>query len=455
MNARAVILAAGKGTRMKSEIPKHLFEVAGKTMVEWVTRAANAVDDKPIAITSKDNDMIKSVLGDSVEYVVQYEQLGTGHAVMAAESHFPESGYVVVILGDMVLLRGESVKGLVEAVQKNGWQAAVLTAVTGDPFGYGRIIRDEKGNVTAIVEQRDANAAQLKINEINTGVMCFDAKVLKESLGKLKNDNSQGEYYLTDTIKIMVGAGLTVGAAQCPFEESLGVNDRAQLAEAGKIMRGRINTEIMKSGVTMIDPENTYISGNSQIGHNVTIYPGNVLEGCCVIGENTVLYPNNHITDSEVGVGCEVRSSTLIDAKVGNNTTVGPNAYLRPGAVVGNNCRIGDFVEIKNSVLGDGTKVSHLSYVGDADLGKNINIGCGVVFSNYDGKKKSRTKVEDNAFIGCNTNLVPPLTVGAGSYIAAGSTITEDVPEGSLAIARERQVNKPDWAKKRRERGEL
>ena len=455
MKTRAVILAAGKGTRMKSDTPKHLFEIAGKTMVEWVVRAANAVDDKPIAITSQDNERMKSVLGGAVEYVIQYEQLGTGHAVMAAESHFPESGYVVVILGDMALLRGESVKGLVDATEKNGWQAAVLTAATDDPFGYGRIIRDKNGNVTAIVEQRDAGSEQLKINEINTGVMCFDVRVLKDSLGKLKNDNSQGEYYLTDTIKIMVEEGLTVGAAQCPFEESLGVNDRAQLAEAGKIMRGRINTAIMKSGVTIIDPETTYISGGSVIGHNATIYPGNVLEGKCVIGENTVLYPNNHITDSEIGDGCGVRSSTLIEAKVGKNTTVGPNAYLRPKTVVGDGCRIGDFVEIKNANIGDGTKASHLAYIGDADIGKNVNISCGVIFSNYDGKKKSRTKVEDNAFIGCNTNLVPPLTVGVGSYIAAGSTITEDVPEDALAIARARQENKEDWAKKRRERGDL
>ena len=455
MKAKAIILAAGKGTRMKSEMPKHLFDVAGRTMVEWVTLAAQSVDCKPIVITNKDNDDMKSVLGDGAEYAIQHEQLGTGHAVMCAKEHFPESGYIVVILGDMALLRGESIKNLVESTEENGWAASVLTATTDNPFGYGRIIRNENGGVVAIVEQRDADEAQLKIQEINTGVMCFEVQTLKSALDKIKNNNSQGEYYLTDTIKIMVDEGLTVGAAQCAFEESLGVNDRAQLAQAGKIMRGRINTEIMKSGVTMIDPDNTYISGDCEIGHNVTIYPGNVLEGRCVIGEGTVLYPNNHITDSEIGSGCQVRSSTFIEAKVGDNTTVGPNAYLRPKAVVGKGCRIGDFVEIKNANIGDGTKVSHLTYVGDADLGKNINLGCGVVFSNYDGKKKHRTIVGDNAFIGCNTNLVPPVTVGAGSYIAAGSTITEDVPGDALAIARARQINKDEWAQKRRDRGEL
>jgi len=455
MKAKAIILAAGKGTRMKSDIPKHLFDVAGKTMVEWVVLAAKAVDAKPIVITNQENEMMKSVLGDSVEYAIQYEQNGTGHAVMMAEDNFPDNGYVVVILGDMALLKGESIKSLVETTQKNGWNGAVLTAKLENPFGYGRIVRDESDNVVAIVEQRDANEAQLNINEINTGVMCFEVSALKETLSRLQNNNSQGEYYLTDAIKIMVQAGLTVGAAQCAFEESLGVNDRAQLAEAGTIMRGRINTEIMKSGVTIIDPDNTYISGDCEIGHNATIYPGNVLEGACVIGKNTVLYPNNHITNSEIGDDCEVRSSTFIEAKVGNDTTVGPNAYLRPKAVIGNGCRIGDFVEIKNANIGDGTKVSHLTYVGDADLGKKINVGCGVVFSNYDGKKKQRTIVEDNAFIGCNTNLIPPVTVGEGSYIAAGSTVTEDVPKNALAIARAKQTNKEDWAKKRREKGEL
>ncbi len=455
MKAKALILAAGKGTRMKSDIPKHLFDVAGRTMVEWVTLAAKSVDDKPVVITNKDNDMMKSVLGESVDYAIQYEQLGTGHAVMAAEEFFPKEGYIVVVLGDMSLLKGESVKNLVEQTEKNGWGGSVLTAVTDNPFGYGRIVRDSEGNVTSIVEQRDATEAQLNINEINTGVMCFDVNILKDSLGRLKNNNSQGEYYLTDTIKIMREQGIKVGASQCPFVESLGVNDRSQLAQAAKVMRERINTDIMKSGVTMIDPENTYISAQSVIGKNATIYPGNVLEGTCVIGENVTLYPNNHITNCEIGNGCEVRSSTLIDAKVGSDTTVGPNAYLRPKSVIGNNCRIGDFVEIKNANIGNGTKVSHLAYIGDADLGEKINVSCGVIFSNYDGKKKHRTIVEDNAFIGCNTNLVPPVTVGKGSYIAAGSTITEDVPEDSLAVARTRQVVKENWAKERRERGEL
>ena len=455
MKVKALILAAGKGTRMKSDIPKHLFDVAGRTMVEWVALAAKAVDDKPVAITSEDNELIKSIMGDSVEYAVQYERLGTGHAVMAAEGYFPESGYIVVLLGDMALLRGESVKNIVEQTKENGWSASVLTAVTDNPFGYGRIVRSVQGGVEAIVEQRDASPEQLEIGEINTGVMCFDVNALKDALSKLKNNNSQGEYYLTDTIKIMVGQGLTVGAVQCPFEESLGVNDRAQLAEANKIMRCRINTAIMKSGVTMIDPDNTYISGECEIGHDVTIYPGNVLEGKCVIGEGTVLYPNNHIKNTAIGSGCEVRSSTFIDAKVGNGTKIGPNAYLRPKSVVGDGCKIGDFVEVKNANIGDGTKMSHLAYVGDADLGKNINISCGVIFSNYDGKVKNRVHVEDDAFIGCNVNLVAPLKIGRGSYIAAGSTVTEDVPEDSLAIARSRQTNKENWAKERRERGEL
>lgn len=454
MDIKTVILAAGKGTRMKSDIPKALHKVAGQAMLEWVTKAAMTVDEKPVVITSEDNSLMKDTLGDKVDYVVQHEQNGTGHAVMMAKDFYPDNGYVVVILGDMALLRGSSIQNLVDTTIDNDWEGSVLTAIADNPFGYGRIIRDADGNVTAIVEQKDASDEQKKIQEINTGVMCFKTEALRNALGKIQNNNSQGEYYLTDTIKILVDGGKKMGAVQCEFEESLGVNDRSQLAEASKIMQKRINTEIMKSGVTIIDPDNTYISGKCKIARDCTIFPGNVLEGECVIGENTTLYPNNHIENSNIGDGCQVRSSTLIDANVGNSVTVGPNAYLRPKSVVGNNCRIGDFVEIKNSNIGDGTKVSHLTYIGDADLGKNINVGCGVVFSNYDGKKKHRCIIGDNAFIGCNTNLVAPVTVGAGAYTAAGSTVTDNVPEDALAIARARQTNKADWAKKRREYGD-
>lgn len=455
MKVRAIILAAGKGTRMKSDLPKHLFDISGRTMVEWVTLSAMAIDEKPIIITNKENELMKNILSNRVEYVVQLKPKGTGHAVMIAEEFFPKEGYVVVVLGDMALLKGESIKKLVDYTMQNNLEASVLIAKTKNPYGYGRIIRDDNKNVLAIVEHRDATNEQLKIKEMNTGVICFEVNSLKESLKMLKNDNSQGEYYLTDTVKILVNMGKTVGAVMCDFQESLGVNDRAQLAYAGKIMRTRINDDLMKSGVTIIDPDNTYISGKCKISKDCIIYPGNVLDGECIIGENTILYPNNHITNSNIGCNNEVRSSTFIDAKIGDNNTVGPNAYLRPKTVVSNNCRIGDFVEIKNSNIGDGTKISHLTYVGDADLGKNINVGCGVVFSNYDGDKKYRCKVGDDAFIGCNTNLVSPVILGKRSYIAAGSTITEDVPDDSLAIARQRQVNKENWAKKRRENGEI
>jgi bifunctional UDP-N-acetylglucosamine pyrophosphorylase/glucosamine-1-phosphate N-acetyltransferase len=455
MDIKTVILAAGKGTRMKSDISKALHKVAGMAMIEWVTKAAMTVDEKPVIITSSDNELMKSTLGDAVDYVIQYEQKGTGHAVMMAKDMFPDSGYVVVVLGDMALLRGSSIQNLVDTTKENGWEGSVLTAIADNPFGYGRIVRDEEGNVTAIVEQRDATVEEQKINEINTGVMCFKANALCDTLGKIQNNNSQGEYYLTDTIKILVDEGKKMGAVQCEFEESLGVNDRAQLAVASKIMRKRINDEIMKTGVTIIDPDNTYISPQSKIGKDCIIYPGNVLEGECVIGENTTLYPNNHIENTIIGDGCMLRSSTFIDAKVGDNVTVGPNAYLRPKSIVGNGCRIGDFVEIKNSNIGDGTKVSHLTYIGDSDLGKNINVGCGVVFVNYDGKKKHRCVIGDNAFIGCNTNLVAPVTVGEGAYTAAGSTVIDNVPSDALAIARAKQTNKVDWAKKRREYGEL
>lgn len=455
MTIKTIILAAGKGTRMKSDIPKALHKVAGKSMLEWVVKSSMIVDKKPIVVTSKDIDAIKDLLGDRVDYAIQHEQKGTGHAVMIAEDFFPDEGYVVIVLGDMALLCSRSIKNLVDTTIKNNWKGALLTADAKNPTGYGRIIRDENKKVIAIVEHRDATDMQLKIKEINTGVMCFEVKSLKDVLGKIKNNNSQGEYYLTDAIKIMVETGRPMGAVKCDIEESLGINDRVQLHDAGKIMRLRINHEHMNKGVTIIDAENTYISDECKIGNDCTIYPGNVLEGKCIIGENTILYPNNHITNSTIGKNCELRISTLIDAKIGNYNTVGPNAYLRPNTVIGNHCRIGDFVEIKNSNISDGTKISHLTYVGDADLGENINIGCGVVFVNYDGNAKYRSKVGNNAFIGCNTNIISPVIIGEGSYIAAGSTITKKVPKDALAIARCRQTIKEDWAKKHRECGEL
>ncbi len=455
MTVKAIILAAGKGTRMKSDVPKHLFDIAGRTMVEWVTLAANGIDERPVVVTNEDNDMMKSVLGEHVDYAIQHEQKGTGHAVMIAKEYFPKDGYIVVVLGDMALLRQESLTKLVSETIENKWSAALLTSIAPDPTGYGRIIRNENNNVIEIVEHKDATKEQLLIDEMNMGVACFEVNSLKDSLSLLSTDNAQGEYYLFDTVKILVEAGKTIGAVVCDFNESLGANDRAQLAEAGKIMRSRINSKIMKSGVTIIDPETTYISGKCKIGNGCTIYPNNILEGESVIGENSTLYPNNHIVNTRIGDTCEVRSSTLLDAAIGNDTTVGPNAYLRPKTVVGNNCRVGDFVEIKNSTIGNGTKISHLAYIGDADLGENINVSCGVVFVNYDGKSKFRSTVGDNAFIGCNANLVSPVIIGEGSYVAAGSTITDEVPKDALAIARQRQTNKENWAKKRRERGEL
>ena len=331
--------------------------------------------------------------------------------------------------------------------------ATVLTTKVDDPTGYGRVIRDAEGNFSRIVEQKDANEEELAVNEINSGIYCFKGDKLKEALELLDNNNAQGEYYLTDTMKIIKDKGSKVGAfVGATIEELMGVNSRVQLSQAEAIMRKRINKKHMENGVTIINPENTYIESNVQIGKDTIVEPGVMLKGNTVIGEECIIGMNSSITNSKIGNFTEVKISTIIDSAVGENTTVGPYAYLRPKSNVGSHVKIGDFVEVKNANIGDYSKASHLSYIGDADVGEHVNIGCGVVFVNYDGKFKYRSKVEDHAFIGSNSNLVAPVHVEYKGYIATGSTITDDVPDGALAIARQRQVVKNGWVAKKEAR---
>lgn len=447
----AVVLAAGQGTRMKSKLYKVLHPVAGKPMVGHVVDQVEAAGaDKIVSIVGVGAEKVQAYLGERSEYAVQEEQLGTGHAVLQAESLLSgKEGTVLVICGDTPLLTAETLNGLFAYHQEQGAKATILTAHADNPTGYGRVIRSTSGAVEKIVEQKDASSEEAAVQEINTGTYCFDNALLFESLNQVGNDNSQGEYYLPDVIEILKDKGEIVGAYQMEKEaDSLGVNDRVALAEATRMMRERINEKHMRNGVTFVNPAATYIDSEVVIGSDTIIEAGVVLKGNTVIGEDCFIGANSEICDSKIGDRVRVTSSNIEDSVMDSDSNIGPYSHLRPNSVIGKDVHIGNFVEVKNANIDENTKVGHLTYVGDADLGKNINIGCGTVFVNYDGAKKHRVTVGDNVFIGCNTNLIAPVTIEENVYVAAGSTITEDVPSESLAIARARQVNKLDYYKK-------
>jgi bifunctional UDP-N-acetylglucosamine pyrophosphorylase/glucosamine-1-phosphate N-acetyltransferase len=448
----AVILAAGEGKRMKSSLPKVLHAAAGRPLAQWVMEAAReATGKKPVLVVGAGAERLREYFGERAAYAMQERQLGTGHAVMAAKEYLTGDGYALVAAGDMPLLRMETMKRLIDTAREQRLGVCVLSAMLPDPAGYGRVIRGE-GCVARIVEHRDATEAECAVCEINTSVYCFRIPALLEALDHLSNQNDQGEYYLTDCVEYIAKKGYGAQALRCADAgEALGVNDRAQLAAASMVLRGRINKALMESGVTLIDPDSTYIGADVRVGCDAVIYPGVTLEGSTVIEEEAVLYPGSRIENSCIGRGTKVQNSVIVDSKVGEYTIIGPYAYLRPGSEVGSHCRVGDFVEVKNAQIKDGAKVSHLSYIGDGEIGEKSNIGCGVVFVNYDGKKKSRTVVGSNVFVGCNANLVAPVTIGDGAYIAAGSTVTQDVEGDALCIARSRQTIIPGWAKKRRD----
>lgn len=450
-NTFAVILAAGQGTRMKSKLYKVLHPVCGKPMVEHVVDSIQQLDvDRIVTIVGHGAEKVQEQLGNKSEYVLQSEQLGTAHAVKQAESILGElEGTTLVVCGDTPLIQSETMKALLEHHKEKSAKVTILTAIAEDPTGYGRIIRDSNGQVSQIVEQKDATPDQRLVKEINTGTYCFDNKALFEALKQVKNDNAQGEYYLPDVIEILQKQGEIVTAyASKQFDETLGVNDRVALSQAEELMRARINEKHMRNGVTIINPLTTHISADAVIGRDTVIQPGVMIEGKTVIGEDCVIGPNSHIVNSKIGDRSTIKSSVILDSIVGEDTAVGPFAHLRPESELGNHVKIGNFVEVKKSRLGNHSKVSHLSYIGDAEVGHNVNIGCGSITVNYDGKNKFKTTIEDNVFVGCNSNLVAPVTLGEGSFVAAGSTVTDDVPENALAIARSRQQNKLDYFKK-------
>lgn len=455
MKKMAIVLAAGQGKRMKSKLYKVLHPVCGKPMVQHVLdRVQEAGCERSVVIVGHGAEMVQSVIGDRAEFVLQAEQLGTGHAVLQSKALLAdEAGTTIVICGDTPLVSKETVQAMLALHESSAAAATVLTADFSDPTGYGRVIRGEGGQVEKIVEHKDCSPQEAAVREINTGTYCFDNQKLFAALAKVTNSNAQGEYYLTDVIGILQQQGEVIQAyCTADSDEAIGVNDRVALAEAERSMRARIMKRHLLHGVTIIDPSATYIESDVVIGADSVIYPGTVLRGATSLGEDCVIGPNADMTDTVIADGSAIQHSVLKNARIGSRCTVGPYANLRPGSVLGDGCKIGDFVELKNATLGDGSKVSHLSYVGDAVVGKDVNIGCGAITVNYDGYNKFKTEIGDGAFIGSNVNLIAPVRVGSGAYVVAGSTITHDVPDSDLAIARERQVNKPGYADKIRNR---
>ena len=446
---KVIILAGGQGTRMKSKIPKVLHKVLDRTMIDYVIEASNDINASDImVIVGHQSAMVKAVIGSDIKYCYQKQQLGTGHAVMQALDFIGNDENILILYGDTPLIKQETLQKLVRIHNKEKNYATVISSFVDNPTGYGRIVR-ENGIFNKIVEQKDTNEKEAKINEINTGVYIFNSNALKTALNNLSNNNSQNEYYLTDTLELIKNTGNKVGIMIADDnEEFLGVNSKYELATAIKVMKKRINKQHMDNGITIEDPDNTYIGKDVVIGEDTVILPGCIIEGKTTIGSDCIIGP--YATSTEIKDCVNIAQSTVLSSFINSYTTIGPYAYLRPNSNIGEHVKIGDFVEIKNSKIDDNTKVSHLTYIGDADVGKNVNFGCGTVTVNYDGKNKNRTIIEDDAFIGCNTNLIAPVKIEKNASTGAGSTITKDVPQNALAISRVKdQINKLDYNTKK------
>jgi bifunctional UDP-N-acetylglucosamine pyrophosphorylase/glucosamine-1-phosphate N-acetyltransferase len=454
-DARAVILAAGLGKRMRSSVPKVLHQVCGLPMcsiVRQVLREAGV--DFVVAVTSPDGDDVRAAMGTDTAFVVQPEPHGTGDAVRYALPSLPGTGSVLVLYGDTPLLRPETVGALVDGHAGAGAAASMLTAEIDDPTGYGRIVRGASGEVAGIVEQLECTPEQARIREINVGIYCFDGGLLGRYIDALEPRPPQNEYLLTDVVGLMLRDGLKIRTVPADAAEVSGVNSRHQLSAVGEVLRRRELARLMDSGVTVLDPDSTFVHCGAKVGQDTVIHPQSYLLRGTVVGRRCRIGPGAYLEASEIGDGASVMFSTVEDSIVGEGCTIGPYAHLRPGTVLDREVKVGNFAEIKNSRVGAGSKVSHHSYVGDADVGRDVNIGAGAVFVNYDGRDKHRSEVGDGAFIGCNVNLVSPVRLGSGAYVAAGSTITDQVPPESLAIARERQRVILDWVKRRFGAGE-
>jgi len=458
-NVEVIILAAGLGTRMKSATIKILHRAAGRPIIDYVLDLASEVcATTPVMVIGHQRESVQKSVGDRARYAVQEQQLGTGHAVMQAISLLGREGIngkrVLILSGDVPLTRAETLRRLIEEHERSGNALTLLTMKLDDPAMYGRIVRDGSGAVTSIVEAKDASDDQKKINEVNAGIYVFDGDRLFENLNNLSNENAQGEYYLTDLLGLLRNAGHRVGAvvADDPIE-ALGVNSRSELATVESEIQRRVVARLMRDGVTFRNPGTVVIDSTVAIGSDTVIYPFVTLEGMTKIGEGCVVEPGVHLINVTVGDDVHLKTGTVAeDAIIEEEASVGPYAHLRPGTQLGKHVKVGNFVETKKAVFGDGAKASHLSYIGDAEVGADVNIGAGTITCNYDGVRKNKTIIEDGAFIGSDSQLVAPVRIGKGAYVGAGSTITKDVPPDALALSRTPQKTIEGWAERKKKK---
>ena len=447
MNIEVVVLAAGQGSRMKSDLPKVLHPIAGKPMLAHVLDSARDVNAQALhVVVGHGAEKVKAYFegASDIQWALQSEQLGTGHAVKMALDNLKAEGVTLILYGDVPLIQSNTLQALVDIAKSN--KTGLLTVNMDDPTGYGRIVRDNHHKVKAIVEHKDANEAELEIQECNTGILAVPTEKLHQWLPALSNDNAQGEYYLTDVIEMSVGDGIEVETLQPEFaEETYGVNNRAQQAELERWYQARLVNDLMTKGVTVLDPARLDIRGRVEVGRDVVIDANVILEGDVVLGDGVLVEANSIIKNSAIAAGTKIRAfSHLEDANVHQSCEIGPYGRLRPGAVLENGAKVGNFCEVKKSVVGEGSKVNHLTYIGDAVIGKGANIGAGTITCNYDGVNKFKTEIGDGAFIGSNSSLVAPVKIGKGATVGAGSTVTKEVEDDKLAVARGRQKNM-DW----------
>ena len=449
MMNNAIILAAGKGTRMKTELPKCAFPLLKKPMVTYIIEALESINiDQIICVVGHKKEVLQDILKDRVKYAIQEEQLGTGHAVKCALDFIDDNGYTIILPGDTPLIDKEILDQLIEVHKSNKNDFTIGTIVLDNPFGFGRIVRDSSNSVLRIVEEKDASEEERKIKEINTGLFLVDNFLLKKALLEIKNNNAKGEYYLTDIVEIL-SKEAKIGTFTIKDTYKLnGINDLYTLSLVEKQFIEAINKKHMLNGVNIVNPETVTIGNDVTIEAGTTIYQGSLILGKTSIGRNCVVGPNSEIFNSTLKDGSKLLHSVCYDSTLEENSSVGPFSHIRMNTVVGQDNRIGNFVEMKNSVMGPKTNVAHLTYVGDTDCGGGVNFGCGTVTVNYDGKNKYRTTIGDNVFIGCNSNLIAPVNIGSESFIAAGSTITDSIDENDFAIARAKQVTKKGYAKK-------